>query len=645
MRIKLVLLAFFLFGTLTACNQQNPAPIDDLLNSSTPTVIEDTPVPSLTPSATPLPPRIMSVCIGEEPSSLFLYGDTTSSAQGIRQAIYDGPFDVFNFEITPVILEKMPSLADGDAFLRPVEVAPGTLIVDTQGDWVALAEGVSYRPSGCASSECAVDFTGDEPVILDELVAQFRLLPGIRWSDGTMLTAHDSVYSFEVLQSLYTGVPSELIRYTQSYQALDDLTVEWVGVPGYQSVYETHFLTPLPQHLWGALNPEELLVAELATRSPLGWGAYQIDEWVSGDHISLSRNPHYFRSAEGLPYFDYLVFRFTESPQIALDALLAGECDFVDRSALSDVQLKTVLDLQTQDRLKAVIQSGTSWEQITFGILPFDIQKGSLFGSKEIRQAVAMCVDRQAIGQELFADEMLVPDTFVPVTHPLRNLEVAQYVYDPDRAAEILQFAGWIDHDANPTTARISTGVLGIQDGTPLAFTFLVPEDAERPQVAQMISDMLAACGIEGQADLQEWATLLGPGPEGPIFGRNFDMAQFAWAYSLQPSCNLFQGSDIPGPYPDFPKGWGGGNASGFQNAAFDEFCIQTRTSLPDSEMYLEAYLRLQEIFADELPALPLYQRLKPVVMRPDMCPALIDPAFGSALSQVEAFDYGENCK
>jgi ABC-type oligopeptide transport system substrate-binding subunit len=66
---------------------------------------------------------------------------------------------------------------------------------------------------------------------------------------------------------------------------------------------------------------------------------------------------------------------------------------------------------------------------------------------------------------------------------------------------------------------------------------------------------------------------------------------------------------------------------------------------LPDGIQYQESYERLQEIFAEEVPALPLYQRLKLVAMRPDMCPAQIDPAFGSALSQVEAFDYGEICK
>jgi peptide/nickel transport system substrate-binding protein len=253
---------------------------------------------------------VLSVCLGPEPSSLFLYGDTTSAAQSIRQAIYDGPFDVYNYEIEPVILEKKPSLADGDARLRPIEVTPGTLIVDSDGNWVALAEGVTYRPSGCTQPDCAISYTGEAPVLMDELIAQFSLLPGIKWSDGIPLTAHDSVYAYQVLKELYEGVPSELIRYTRQYHALDDLTVEWVGIPGYQSVYEMHFLTPFPQHLWGSLTASDLLTSEISTRTPMGWGPYVIDEWVSGDHIRLSRNQNYFRADEGLPNFDFLVFSY-----------------------------------------------------------------------------------------------------------------------------------------------------------------------------------------------------------------------------------------------------------------------------------------------------------------------------------------------
>ena len=645
MRTFFIVLGIAVLGTLTACDRTESVSISEALSSPSPVVANETHLPTETPTATPVPPRVLTVCLGQEPSSLFIYGDTTSAAQSIRQAIYDGPFDVYNYELQPVILEKLPSLADGDAYFQPVEAAPGTLIFDNDGNWVALAEGVNYRPSGCTSADCAVSYSGAEAVMLDALVVQFRLLPGIQWSDGTALTAGDSVYSYQLLKSLYAGIPSELLRFTQSYQALDDLTVEWVSIPGYQSVYQSHFFIPLPEHLWGLIDPQELLASEISTRMPLGWGAYVIDEWVSGDHISLSRNPYYFRAIEGLPNFDFLVFRFTETPEAALNALLAGECDLVDRSAGLDVQFSQVMDLAAQGSLKTVVQSGTAWEQITFGIQPFDAQRISFFANAEVRQAVGMCLDRQAIASTIFDGEVLIPDSFVPVSHPLRNSEVVPLSFDPQKAAEKLQLAGWIDHDADPSTPRISAGVPGVVDGTPFEVEFLAPNDVERPSVAQQVVTSLAQCGIKVNLQLQEWETFLGPGPDGPVFGRQFDMAQFAWAYSLQPTCNLFDSAEIPGPYPEYPSGWGGGNASGFNLAEYDSLCSQTLTSLPDYDIYQVAYDQLQEIFANELPALPLYQRLKIVAMRADMCEILIDPAFGSALSTIEMLNYGKDCK
>jgi peptide/nickel transport system substrate-binding protein len=370
-----------------------------------------------------------------------------------------------------------------------------------------------------------------------------------------------------------------------------------------------------------------------------------IDEWVSGDHITLSRNPNYFRADEGLPVFDFLVYRFTETPEAALDALLVGECDMVDRSAMLEQMLPRILDMDAQGNLSAVIQSGTAWEQLSFGIEPIDPARPKFFASKETRQAAAMCIDRPTIGASLLSGAVLIPDTYVPLTHPLQNQDLNPVAFDPAKAAELLQMAGWVDHDADPATPRISVGVAGIPDGTPFEVVYLVPQDAERPQVADQIAESLAQCGIRAQVELSDWDTLLGPGPDAPIFGRQFDLAQFAWAYSIYPTCGLYTTGEIPGPYPEYPSGWGAGNAAGYQRADFDQFCGQAQTSLPGSNQFMDAHDQAQSIFAEDLPAFPLYQRQKVVVMRPDMCSYRIDPAFGSALSAIENFDYGKSCQ
>ena len=64
---------------------------------------------------------------------MFVYADGSLAARNVREAIYDGPFDMLQFETQPVILEKMPSLADGDVQLEPMQVKAGDWIVDKDG--------------------------------------------------------------------------------------------------------------------------------------------------------------------------------------------------------------------------------------------------------------------------------------------------------------------------------------------------------------------------------------------------------------------------------------------------------------------------------------------------------------------------------
>ncbi len=606
---------------------------------------------TLTPTSTPEPARVLTICMASEPASLFLYGDSSVAARSVRQAIYDGPFDVLNYDVFAVILQAEPTLANGGAQLQPGEVQPGALIRDATGKLVTLADGTRFTPSNCSDSSCAQDFAGQEPAVMDHLVVQFKLLPGLKWSDGSPLTADDSVYSFEVAKALFPGVRSDLISRTQSYRAIDELTVQWEGIPGdYDPEYALNFFSPLPRHAWGAIAPQDLASTEISSRRPIGWGPYQIDEWTSGDHITLSKNPAYFRLEEGLPHFDRLVFRFVQSGEDALSALLAGECDYVDETAGLETQGARLLQLQSDGRLAVKVETSTAWEHADFDLQPLTSADGtqtaspSLFQSRQTRQAIAMCIDRQRLANELFFGQSNVPDTYAPAGHPLVNPDATHYDFDPQAASDLLLSAGWVDSDNDPSTPRLAQGVAGVPDGTPLSFDYLTTGEDEKQQAAQIVQSSLAQCGVQVNIHALSWDELLAPGPDGPVFGRHFSMAQFAWITAFEPPCFLYMNSEIPGPYPEYPKGWGGANVSGYSNPEFDQVCQQALNSLPDWPAHLQAHRQAQAIFSEDLPAIPLYARLKVVATRPDMCAVSVDPAAESALWNLEAFDYGDSC-
>jgi peptide/nickel transport system substrate-binding protein len=650
LNLKKLLILLFCIILLSACQfnlstEGLPTPGLSVPEKTEPVkpVLTETSLPILT--ETPLP-RQLSICLGKEPKSLFLYDAVSSAAKSVLEAIYDGPFDRLNFQPQPVILAKLPAQQDGDVLFEAVAVNKGDALVDAYGNLNSLGEGVVYRPSGCYDQSCAQPYTGDQAVQVDEWVVRFRLKAGLLWANGNPLSADDSVYSYEVAKALYPAALPALIQRTKSYQAKDNLTVEWRGVPGYlDGDIAGKFFSPLPRLTWGSLKPEELGTAEISARTPLGWGAYQIMEWVGGDHITLQKNPNYFRGAEGLPAFDILTFRFMPNGSEAMDALLAGECDLVDPNAVQDVALSQLEELQQQGKVSLIQQPDTAWEQISFGIVPLDEQSPKFFAAKEVRQAISLCIDRPALAEQIFGGLAEAAQAYVSAESPYFNLEAPLNAYDPAKGQDLLQKAGWVDQDNDLQTPRASLGVAGIPDNTVFMVDYLVSPDAERQAVAKQVQADLAECGIGTNITTQEAQQYLAPGPEGPVFGRRFQMAQFAWPASWEPPCYLYSSDEVPGPYPDYPKGWGGVNASGYANPEYDGACRDGRFTLAEEPLHTQAYFQAQSILAEDLPALPLYWHFKTILTRPDFCGVKVDASTQEAFWNIEGFNYGEGCK
>jgi len=627
---------------LSGCKNQGISP--------SPTAISPTSTfPTILPTL--IPTRLLTICIGKEPSSLFIYNDSSISAQNIRQAIYDGPFDVNDFQYEEVILENIPTIANNEIFFEPITVNQGDLIIDSNGNLLEMSNGTSFLPAGCKDASCVSVSDGQTPVQMDHLFVQYKLLNGIKWSDGQPLTANDSVYSYEIAKALYPRARSELISITQTYKALNETTIEWKGIPGYRgSDVLTNFFSPLPRHAWGHLPFEELLSNETVNRSPLGWGPYVIDEWTVGDHITLSRSTNYYRNLDGLPTFDTLVFRFVPDADEATAALLAGECDYLDESTRLESNLAQLITLQEEGQIRTLIDEGAAWEHLDFGIIILNPSLLGFFHQKEARQAVAWCLDRQRIVDEVFSGNSLVAENYIPPKHPLFNPEIKRYSFDPSTGIRLLDSVGWLDQDGNTSTPRLAQGVDGIPDGTALEMTLLTTDEEEKGKVAQIMQESLAQCGIKINISSMTPSEFYAPGPEGLVFGRNFSLSQFGWIspnnviLGVSPPCSLYTSPEIPGPYPEYPRGWGGANVAGYSNQEFDQTCQLANSTLPEDPRYQSAHYQAQLVFTDELPALPLYLRPKIVAMRPDICLVDSEVAAGFSLSKIELINYGEDC-
>lgn len=189
-----------LFGVLflAGCsfNDQVPPTQTRIAGEGVPVESTVTAVPIIPPTPT-VTPRRLTICIAAEPDTLYIYGGVSLAQRHILEAIYDGPVDQVGYQYRPVILEKLPDLADGDANLVPVSVQTGDWVVNEAGQLVRLEPGVILRPYGCASAACAVAWDGG-PLELAQLSATFTLKEGLNWSDSTPLTASDSVFSYQI---------------------------------------------------------------------------------------------------------------------------------------------------------------------------------------------------------------------------------------------------------------------------------------------------------------------------------------------------------------------------------------------------------------------------------------------------------------
>jgi len=543
----IAIVALLLAGLITGCLSPEPAAttVSPRAPSPSPSPLPSpTAAPTSTP--TPTPPKEFTICQAEEPNTLFIYGGPSRAARNVLEAIYDGPIDTRTYQFQPVILEKIPSLADGDAVLQTVPVQEGEKVVDVNGLVVDLLPGVTV--TNAAGQE--VTFQGGV-VTMTQMVVTFILRAGLTWADGQPLTADDSRYSFELASAFDTPTLRMIQDYTHSYNVVDDRAVVWAGIPGYHApFYFLNFFHPLPRHMWGVADPDHLLSAEVAHRQPLGWGPFVVEEWLKGEHITLVRNSHYFRAAEGLPHLDRVTFRFIPDLQQAVDLLVAGECDLITQDVIERGDLAPLLEAADAGMVRLVTSPSSEWEHLDFGIDPADwVRRPDFFEDVRTRQAVALCADRGRIASEALPyGETTAVHSYVGPEHPLyASGQFYRWDYDPSKGQSLLEEVGW--RDENGDGVREAYGVAGIANGTPFSVTLLTTSDHPvHEQTARILTENLAACGIGLGVKFLPAEEFFADGPDGPVFGRQFDLALFSWLNGLDAPCGLYLSAEIPGP-------------------------------------------------------------------------------------------------
>ena len=599
----------------------------------------DTPTPPPFLPTAPPAPKVLVVCLAEEPDTFYLYDSPNSSAQTLLPALYDGPFDVLDYEYRPVILEAVPSVESGTERLETVSLASGDLYFNPETMLPeTLAPGKPYLPSGCTSPDCLRRSEGGQ-IQMDRQVAEFRLLPDLAWSDGTPLTARDSVFSFRLDGDPGTPSLKDRVNHTASYEAVDDRTVRWTGIPGYTDPeLAGNFWTPLPEHSLGEVAPADLPQAEAARTMPIGWGPYVLERWTPGESLEFSPNPNYHRRGEGLPAFGRLQARILAvGTEAAIQQVLTGECDVLEESLLDDSALGTLAQLSTDQRLKSSATPGVLLERLDFQTAPAG-ERPAILAEQGVRRALAACIDRQGVIARAISGLSPIPSGVLTAGHPLDATVASSIVYDPAGAMAALTSLGWIDDDERSATPRVAQGVAGLDDGTRLVLSLRTASGPGEESVAQAIADGLAGCGAGVDVESLPAETLYAPFPQGPAFGRDFDLVLWPWLGWVTPACELFTTAEIASS--GNPEG---SNASGFSDAAYDRACAEARLAPAGGTALAEAIREAQAILDAAVPSLPLFLWPRLLVAGQGVCGLSVD-ATAALLWNLENLTPGPGC-
>ncbi len=421
---------------------------------------------------------------------------------------------------------------------------------------------------GRAVPDLARDWT-----IQDDRIYTFRIKEGQFWHDGQPVTADDVIFTVSILQNPdIVEIPNLSILWrTVTMEKIDNYAVRFTLAEASPFLDYTT-IGILPAHLYGQIPPTTL-VSQPLNGTPIGSGPMMVDE-MAADHIRLKPSPFH---GQDQPYLSGLEFRFYPDHASMLSGYVAGEIDGISRILPAEFELAS-----SQEELTLLSAVQARYMSV---VLNLDSANVPFFAEKSVRQALYYGLNRErliddvATGQGIVAHTSLMPENWA------YNAAVPHYPYDPDRARQLLDEAGWVDGNGDGVREK---------EGTILQFLIYAPDEPFQHELIQQIALDWAEIGVRAVPTPVTFVSLMSDF----LLPRNFDAALITF--------------DIPGD-PDQYWLWhssqsegGGFNYAGWQNEEADTLLQQAR-SITDEAERRELYGRFQEVFAEEVPSLLLF--------------------------------------
>jgi peptide/nickel transport system substrate-binding protein len=407
----------------------------------------------------------------------------------------------------------------------------------------------------------------------DQKTITFHLKSGMKWADGEPLTSADALFTWQLVTDDDTHTPYGAdFKLVQKAEAPDPLTFRITYAQPYAPALDSWAgLHILPKHI---LQDQDINTTAFA-RNPVGSHYYKLDEWRSGERISLVRNPY---ATQGQANIQRLVSRFIPDVASQFLELLANN---IDSMGLNPIQYARIFPARPDLNKKIALykELGNSYTYLGFNL------KHKPFDDIRVRQAINYAIDKQEL-----IDGVLL-GLGEPVSSPYKpgtrwtNPNLEPYPYDVVKAKALLSEAGFADHDGD--------GILD-RDGKPLAFEILTNQNKQREMSAVLIQRRLKEIGIDVQIRVLEWASFVGR----YIKTGDFDVVLLGWGLSLDPDqFSIWHSSQQePGQF----------NFIGYSNPRVDQLLEQGRLEL-DPGKRMKIYHEFARILLEDSPVVYLF--------------------------------------
>lgn len=392
---------------------------------------------------------------------------------------------------------------------------------------------------------------------VDDKTWRIKLREDVEFHDGTPFNAEAVKFTLERIADPDVGSPrASLVDPIESIEVEDEYTVVIKTKEPYGP-----FLATLTHGNAAIVSPTAVEEHGDLMQNAAGTGPFMVDDWVSGDHISLKRNENYWGEMGNL---DGVVYKIVPEASTRMAMLESGEIDFLDQippEHLDRLKNNPEIDIKTQ--------KGTPIRYFGFNF------EREIFNNDLVRKAVAHAIDQEAIVSTLNnlgyeSHGILGPRVF----GYKEAIEESGFEYDLDKAKELLAEAGY--PDGFDTTIWSTSS------------------DSHYERIPQIIQAELEKIGIDAEIKMQEWGSYLSSTQEAEQ-----DMFLLGWSNLTADGSEMF--------YPNLHSDSIGGANRSFYDGA-DEYIDPTRTTV-DQEKRLELLHEANKFLVEEAVMIPLFHQ------------------------------------